>query len=143
MGDGPPGMGGGPPGMGSGQFSSGNGVRKVAGKKEEKDKNTIQIPITRCTVQFVWKPVPLDQRSVFKLLYEFFRQNPKQNPTEAFQKAREFVDDQRKYVEEMNRNVSTPSERTAPPPQLTQELFNEYVKKNHTKTLPKKTAAGE
>lgn len=96
--------------------------RKTAGKKED-DKNILYIPITTCTVQFVWKPVPLEKRRAFQQLHTFFQSNPLGD----LAKAQAFVDETRKKIDAKNKTV-TLVERKSLPPILTQELFDEYVK---------------
>jgi type IV pilus assembly protein PilM len=118
---GPPGTFGGysPMGPGGGQFQP----NTVAGKKKEKNENEMLIPITECTVQFVWKPVPLEKRRAFTLLHAFFQENPAGD----ISKAQAYVEAARKRVDEQNSKVPLAERRTLPP-LLTQDVFDEYVK---------------
>jgi type IV pilus assembly protein PilM len=119
-------------------FGPGRGVRrpfgppkKAAGKGKqttEEEKNKLSIPITKCTVQFVWKPVPLDKRRAYNLLYTFFQENP----IGDFAKAQEYVAKERKRIDEQNKKVSSFAKRHSLPPELTQAVFDDFVKLHYS-----------
>ena len=86
-------------------------VPRVGTKKDGKDKDVIDIPLTRCTVEFVWKPVPPDKRTIFGLLYDFFQRNPK-GEAAAFDKAKAFVEKERKRVDAINTAIYAQAQQT-------------------------------
>jgi len=122
------------------------GAPKKKLKKEEKDENTIEIPITRCTVQFVWKPVPFEKRMVFNQLYEYFRNHPNGvsddegnlDRSKTFAAAQTFIaqENERRTKENARKKKLGDLDLIPLLTPLTQELFDEFAKKHYVKAAP-------
>eukprot|EP00913_Durusdinium_trenchii_P035240 g32970.t1 len=91
------------PGVGMPPGVLGQGQGAIPGLKtkrkniDDKD-NTLMIPLTQATVQFVWRPMPRDKRELFTILNSFFKNNPqfKTKPEGAFEAVSAHVEKLRK-----------------------------------------------
>jgi len=83
---------------------------------EEQDENTVDLPLYRCTVQFVWQPVPAPKRTVFNALHRFFSTYRNNETKWTFAEAEKFV--------------KQDPQVKAKAIQFTQELYDEFLNKH-------------
>lgn len=118
-----------PDGIGSGMGKS------KPNQPPERDENLIEIPLSQCTVEFVWQPPTPEQRAVFNALHQYFSLNPPkpkakgdespQNEKWSYNASKEFVE---KKIDAANTGL-----------EYKQEHYDEYVKKHFAPAAPKQS----